>query len=118
MAMDISPSPSSSSIQSSSSATTANGLSAFLTVTFVNDNSPAAECGLLKDDKILAFGSINAENFKELKQISDLVMHRRNQTILITIKRGERTLDLQLIPKEWSGRGLLGCNIVTAFATN
>lgn len=113
--MDISPSPSSSSIQSTSSGA---AWSAFLTVTFVNDNSPADECGLQKDDKIVAFGSVNADNFKELKQISDLVMHRRNQAILITVKRGERTLDLQLVPREWSGRGLLGCNIVTAFATS
>lgn len=117
MEVDISPSPSTSSMQSISSASN-NVQFAFLEVTFVNASSPAAECGLQQDDKILAFGSINAENFKELKQISDLVAHRRNQTIVLTVQRGTRALDLHLIPKEWSGRGLLGCNIVTITTTN
>lgn len=83
-----------------------------LLVTMVMPLSPAEECGIRKDDEILEFGSINHENFTELKQVSDLVMHRQNQPIALKVKRHGRNLDITLIPKTWSGRGLLGCNIV------
>lgn len=106
-------SSSSSSIDIPSTSTNAPA-TAILVVTFVSPSSPAEECGIQKDDEILAFGSINADNFKELKQISDLVAHRQNQTIPIKIKRRDRTHDLHLTPKTWSGRGYLGCNIVIA----
>lgn len=78
----------------------------------VSPNSPAEECGIRKDDEILEFGSINHINFKELKQISELVAHRQNQPIALKVKRQNRNHDIILIPKTWSGRGLLGCNIV------
>lgn len=103
--MEIDSSPSNSSTSPSSQA--------FLAVTYVNPSSPADVCGLQKDDQILLFGSINADNFKELKQIGDLVTHQCNRKIALTIKRGDRTLNLQLVPQQWQGRGLLGCNIIT-----
>lgn len=83
-----------------------------LLVTMVMPASPAEDCGIRKDDEILEFGSINHDNFTELKQVSDLVMHRQNQPIALKVKRQGRNLDITLIPKTWSGRGLLGCNIV------
>lgn len=88
-----------------------------LMVTLVMPASPAEECGMRKDDEILEFGSINMDNFKELKQISELVMHRQNQPIALKVRRQNRTLDIILVPKVWSGRGLLGCNIVIPNAT-
>lgn len=83
-----------------------------LNVTLVMPGSPADECGIRIDDQILEFGSINPSNFKELKQISDLVTHRQNQPIALKVKRHGRIHDVTLVPKVWSGRGLLGCNIV------
>lgn len=88
-----------------------------LIVTMVSPNSPADESGIQKDDEILEFGSINHDNFKELKQISELVMHRQNQPIALKVKRQSRNVDITLIPKTWSGRGLLGCNIVIPNST-
>lgn len=88
-----------------------------LLVTMVSPLSPAEECGIRKDDEILEFGSINHDNFKELKQISELVMHRQNQPIALKVKRQGRIHDITLIPKVWSGRGLLGCNIVIPNST-
>lgn len=83
-----------------------------LVVTMVMPTSPADESGIRKDDEIMEFGSINADNFTELKQISELVAHRQNQAIALKVKRNERIHDILLVPKIWSGRGLLGCNIV------
>lgn len=89
-----------------------------LIVTVVTPTSPADQCGILKDDEIIEFGSINSDNFIELKQISELVMHRQNQPITLKIKRNDRTTDITLVPKTWSGRGLLGCNIVIPSSTS
>lgn len=83
-----------------------------LNVALVMPGSPAEACGIRINDKILEFGSINQSNFKELKQISELVTHRQNQPIPLKIKRHGRIHDITLVPKVWSGRGLLGCNIV------
>lgn len=85
---------------------------AFVKVSFISPGSPAEESGIRKDDEIVEFGSINAGNFIDLKQIGELVMHRQNQQIGLKVKRFDQLLELTLIPKVWSGRGLLGCNIV------
>lgn len=89
-----------------------------LIVTVVMPSSPAEQCGILNDDEIIEFGSINSDNFIELKQISELVMHRQNQPITLKIKRNNRNIDITLVPKTWSGRGLLGCNIVIPSSTS
>lgn len=111
--MEISPAQSTSSLDRMD---TTNGAVeheiAIVTVTFVSPLSPAEECGLRKDDEILEFGSVNATNFKELKQISDLVAHRQNQSVILKVQRRGARHELSLVPKSWSGRGLLGCNIV------
>lgn len=83
-----------------------------LNVTHVMSGSPAEDCGIRINDEILEFGSINAGNFKELKQISELVTHRQSQPIALKVKRHGRIHEITLVPKVWSGRGLLGCNIV------
>lgn len=63
-------------------------------------------------DEIIEFGSLNTTNFKELGQIAEIVKHRENQTIVVKVQRNKRVHELKLIPKPWSGRGLLGCNIL------
>lgn len=85
---------------------------AFAKINFVSPGSPAEECGLRDKDDILEFGSVNISNFKDLTQIGELVKHRQNQQVALKIRRNNRVHDVTLIPKTWSGRGLLGCNIV------
>ncbi|EDW84089.1 uncharacterized protein Dwil_GK13330 [Drosophila willistoni] len=82
-------------------------------VNLVSPHSPAEEAGIRVGDKILRFGSINGNNFKnDLSQIGEIVRNMQNQNVHLKVKRGEQMLDLTLIPKTWTGRGLLGCNIV------
>lgn len=81
-------------------------------MTLVYEDSPASACGMLKDDEILEFGSINHENFRRMEQISELIRHRKDQPIALKVKRQNQNHDITLIPKTWSGRGLLGCNIM------
>ncbi|KAH8388510.1 hypothetical protein KR093_008211 [Drosophila rubida] len=82
-------------------------------VNLVSPNSPAEEAGLHVGDKILRFGSVNGNNFRDnLAQIGELVRNMQNQNVQLKIKREQQLLDLVLVPKTWTGRGLLGCNIV------
>ncbi|KAH8241216.1 hypothetical protein KR032_002507, partial [Drosophila birchii] len=86
---------------------------AFVVVNLVSPNSPAEEAGLCVGDGILRFGSVNSNNFKgDLGQIGEVVRNMQNQNVQLKVKRSEQQLDLILVPKTWSGRGLLGCNIV------
>lgn len=84
-------------------------------VNMISPGSPAEEAGLRVDDEILEFGTINCRNFQnDLSQISDLVGHMQNKMVPLKILRMGQHLDIILIPKSWSGRGLLGCKILLA----
>uniref|UniRef100_A0A034W716 26S proteasome non-ATPase regulatory subunit 9 n=2 Tax=Endopterygota TaxID=33392 RepID=A0A034W716_BACDO len=84
-------------------------------VNMISPGSPAEEAGLRVDDEILEFGTINSRNFQNnLTQIGDLVRHMQNKRVPLKVLRMGQQLDMILIPKTWSGRGLLGCNIILA----
>ncbi|CAG9833390.1 unnamed protein product [Diabrotica balteata] len=85
----------------------------FAKVTIVSDNSPAYFAGIDVGDLIVEFGSINKTNFKVITDIGTLVQHTEGNLLNVKVKRGDRFFTLQLIPKKWIGRGLLGCNIVS-----
>jgi len=84
-------------------------------VNLVSEGSPAYHAGLQVEDMIVEFGSINAENFRSLSDIGQLVQSSAGNLVNIKVKRVAATttfVKLALIPGPWSGRGLLGCNIV------
>lgn len=112
--MDITPSDSESEPGTPAVQRDASDHVAIVKVNFVSPSSPAETAGLRVDDEIIEFGSVNATNFVDLKQIGEIVMHRQNQHIALKIRRRNGLQELTLIPKPWSGRGLLGCNIVLA----
>eukprot|EP01134_Creolimax_fragrantissima_P003134 CFRG3134T1 len=89
-----------------------SSLKPFLNVSSVIESSPAWSAGIEKGDGILMLGSANAENFQGLQDIADLVNDCENRNVHVAVVRGEERLRLNLIPKKWSGRGLLGCHIV------
>lgn len=64
------------------------------------------------DDFILSFGTVKYENFKSLQDIGAVVQHSVKRNVPVTVRRGDLIQYLVLTPKEWSGKGLLGCNIV------
>ncbi|XP_067632699.1 26S proteasome non-ATPase regulatory subunit 9 [Eurosta solidaginis] len=82
-------------------------------VNLISPGSPAEDAGLRVGDEILEFGTINCTNFRnDINQIGNVVQHMQNQRIPLKVQRLSEQLDLIIIPKTWSGRGLLGCNIV------
>jgi len=64
------------------------------------------------DDMIVEFGSINSQNFASLSDIGTLVHRSVGNVVTVKVKREGRNVQLALIPGPWSGRGLLGCNII------
>ncbi|KAF4649997.1 26S proteasome non-ATPase regulatory subunit 9 [Perkinsus olseni] len=82
----------------------------FACVSEVAPGSPAAEAGLLDGDRIVHFGGA-----KKLKDLPSRVQAAASSgsSLSVEIQRpggdGFRSIELDLRPREWSGRGVLGC---------
>lgn len=68
--------------------------------------------GLHVGDLLVEFGSVNSTNFHSMQDIAVVVHHSEGQQVNIKLKRAERYLVIQLVPKRWHGKGLLGCTIL------
>ncbi|XP_057337232.1 26S proteasome non-ATPase regulatory subunit 9 [Microplitis mediator] len=85
----------------------------FLRVNLVSSGSPAEQAGIALNDLVMEFGSINAQNFRSLKDIGDLVEQSRYKEIMVKVKRVDmKVVVLTLTPRPWAGKGLLGCNVI------
>ncbi|XP_023372629.1 26S proteasome non-ATPase regulatory subunit 9 isoform X2 [Otolemur garnettii] len=84
---------------------------AFAKVNSISPGSPASTAGLQVDDEITEFGSVNVQNFHSLSNISTVVQHSEGGLNVVVMRRGEKH-QLRLVPTRWSGKGLLGCNII------
>ncbi|XP_074653038.1 26S proteasome non-ATPase regulatory subunit 9-like [Tubulanus polymorphus] len=87
-------------------------LNAFARVDRVDEGSPASQSGLRVDDKLLEFGSVNSTNFQSLQNVATVVQHGKGRPLNVTVIRNTEVVHLALTPNTWTGRGLLGCNIV------
>ncbi|KAF4701416.1 26S proteasome non-ATPase regulatory subunit 9 [Perkinsus olseni] len=96
----------------------------FACVSEVAPGSPAAEAGLLDGDRIVDFGG--AKKLKDLPSrvqaavsgfyqhlVIDAYQASSGSSLSVEIQRpggdGFRSIELDLRPREWSGRGVLGC---------
>lgn len=84
----------------------------FAKVNSVSSGSPASDAGLQVDDEIMAFGSVNTQNFQSLHNISSVVQHSEGKPLNVTVLRRGEKHQLRLVPTRWAGKGLLGCNIL------
>ena len=90
----------------------------FARIDLVTAGSPADLAGLEQEDLIVEFGPLHAENHNQFRAIAELVqrMASEQRAIPITLLRRrieEQTLKkYSLLPRPWSGRGLIGCHIV------
>jgi hypothetical protein len=95
----------------------------FARVDAVAEGSPAEAAGLQEEDLIVTFGDLHVGNHNHLKAIAELVptMAVQQKAIPITLKRQRthhhhhpneyETKTIQLTPRPWNGRGMMGCHI-------
>eukprot|EP00804_Cyclotella_cryptica_P024550 CCRYP_014649-RA/>CCRYP_014649-RA protein AED:0.10 eAED:0.10 QI:3173/1/1/1/1/1/3/2753/344 len=96
-------------------------LEPFAIIDQVFSNSPASSAGIQEGDVLLQFGPIHSNNHENFSAIAKLVPQiagdKKNVPIKVRRKRemelGEISdvIDLELWPRVWEGRGLLGCHI-------
>jgi 26S proteasome non-ATPase regulatory subunit 9 len=75
------------------------------------EGSPAEFAGIELNDLILKFGNIDFKTSDISTSIARLVTDSKDKRLLIKVKRASSTIDLSIVPKVWSGRGLLGCHL-------
>lgn len=95
----------------------------FVVIDEVAPNSPAGLAGLQEGDLLLRFGDVDASNHDDFRAIAALVSSaaREGSSIPVAVRRKTselgglaeviRTERAELRPREWGGRGLLGCHI-------
>lgn len=90
----------------------------FVWISDVIADSPADQAGLKVGDAIYMFGEIKNTNHENLQGIVDLVKKKLNYPITVKVLR--KTLIgtseekvLEFTPREWGGRGYLGCALKT-----
>ncbi|XP_024130377.1 26S proteasome non-ATPase regulatory subunit 9 [Oryzias melastigma] len=84
----------------------------FARVDTVTEGSPASAAGLRVGDEVIEFGSVNTKNFQNLQNIASVVQHSEGKALRVGVIRSGQKVQMTLTPQRWSGRGLLGCNIL------
>lgn len=84
----------------------------FARVDAVTQGSPACRAGLRVGDEVIEFGSVTTENFQNLQNIASVVQRSEGKPLRVAVIRDGQKAQMSLTPQRWSGRGLLGCNIV------
>ena len=103
--------------------TTTQHTTPFAIIDEVSPNSPASDAGLLENDILIQFGHVNSTNHNNFRAIAELVPSVAGENKSITVKVRRRSTELggiveviktevvELKPRTWAGRGLLGCHI-------
>ncbi|CAN8073725.1 unnamed protein product [Agarophyton chilense] len=92
----------------------------FAKVDLVFQNSPAESAGVLVDDRIISFGAISLRSFATpalaMENLPGFLREQENQHVEVTVERGHadspEVVTLSLTPRQWNGRGLLGCHVI------
>jgi len=89
----------------------------FALIDEVADGSPAQEAGIAIGDQICCFAGIDRRETGDLNAcfaaIQQLVPRSAGTTLEVIVLRGRPPVrvNIQLTPKQWQGRGLLGCHM-------
>eukprot|EP00929_Paragymnodinium_shiwhaense_P016012 TRINITY_DN124124_c0_g1_i1.p1 TRINITY_DN124124_c0_g1~~TRINITY_DN124124_c0_g1_i1.p1 ORF type:complete len:241 (-),score=34.64 TRINITY_DN124124_c0_g1_i1:318-974(-) len=89
----------------------------FALIDEVSEGSPAHEAGLLVNDLLCIFGGVSTRDTGDLKAcfaaLPAVVQGNVGKPVEVQALRGTppKRVTLQLTPKQWAGRGLLGCHL-------
>lgn len=89
----------------------------FALVDIVSPESPAHTAGLKVGDRIVAIGAVSLRAFptprETMAALPGLLNQHVNQSLDVIVEReGGQVVTLALVPKRWSGTGVLGCHVV------
>jgi len=86
----------------------------FATILELLPDSPAALGGLHNGDELLSFADIHAGNHRQLSALAEVTRDSVGRAIQLRVQRGpgSKPLALEITPKPWAGRGVLGCKFV------
>mmetsp|Transcript_15665 Transcript_15665/g.25989 ORF Transcript_15665/g.25989 Transcript_15665/m.25989 type:complete len:204 (+) Transcript_15665:129-740(+) len=89
----------------------------FALIDEVSSDSPATAAGLCVGDAIVSFGPLTRKSIIEsgsnpLQVVARVVGDFVGKAMPVSVERNGAIVNLELTPKQWSGRGLLGCHIV------
>ncbi|KAI8928039.1 hypothetical protein BC831DRAFT_450181 [Entophlyctis helioformis] len=102
----------------SASAEPARPRKPFARVNGVAPDSPSSDASLVRDDLILQFGSVAVVDAAAtstsalLTAVTELVQRSENHPLELVVQRNGAETRLQVTPRRWGGRGLLGCHLV------
>lgn len=93
---------------------------AFALVDVVNEQSPAEMAGMKVGDRIVIMGAVSLEaggdSMGALRMLPGLLREHENRQVQVIVERdgptGVEICELTLVPRRWSGTGVLGCHVV------
>jgi len=81
----------------------------FAMVDEITDDSPAAEDGLQLGDQIIKFGNVGMSD-EVVRRLASEAQSNEGLPVPLVIMRQGSPLNLTITPRQWHGRGLLGCH--------
>lgn len=83
----------------------------FAIIDEIEEKSPAKDAGLQLGDKIILCGHVTGQTPNCIQAMGNLVSQSENKPLNVVVYRNNEQLTLELCPKKWAGRGLLGCHV-------
>lgn len=87
---------------------------AFGIIDAVSEGSPAEACGLRVGDAVVAFGPVSLAQCGSTTQCFEHLPRHviEGQHVEVrVIRESGSAVDISLVPRQWAGRGLLGCHL-------
>lgn len=83
----------------------------FAVIDELTPGSPAADAGLLLGDQLCSFGGVTRETPSTLQAVAAALAANEGRPVAAVVLRQGAPLELHLTPRQWGGRGLLGCHL-------
>lgn len=83
----------------------------FAVIDELTPGSPAAEAGLQLGDQLCRFGEVTRDAPSTLQAVAAALAAHEGRPVAAVVLRQGAPVALQLTPRQWGGRGLLGCHL-------
>lgn len=84
----------------------------FAVVDEVLEGSPAHEADVRVGDEIVSCGHVTGQTPNSIETMGRLISESENMDVHVVVLRDDERIELNLRPRTWSGRGVLGCHVM------